>query len=1053
MKQTMLNASWGELQFLRIQSIMKPLTLALLFAFASIPAQSQWNTAYYATWNQTTLNGSSWNGENLGEPPDQVDWTGITHVVHFGNGNVVSTPPYSLFATDTTEIIYGPDGGSVNYQKLLITTAHAHGVKVCLSIQAVDPSGLHVALASQATANVFCDWIISYAKIHGYDGVEIDWEGESPDPTLATRLILTLRTYLNKYYSPVRGLILLSPGLNDGTSYTPAACDTAVDQYNIQTYAMIWSPNNTNHTWHVCPVYPGTAPSGEDDQGLDGLTDGSTGDVQQWITDGHDPSKVGLLLNTFGYFFLGADGLFQSWSQCIGHNGSQTVTQNSMLTGLLTVGGTMTWDAVRQGSYISGTATAAYGSSEYGGVAKGQKFFAPLATPQWIQAVVQYYRTKKFGGKSLGGLSLYSLTEDFDPTKPAGQGRNYIHDALRDALGGVAPQILTTSVSSLANFGNVNVSASSASATYTVSGSNLTANVTVTAPAGFQVSLDNTTFSATVTITPASGTVSAKTVYARFSPTAAGAQSGYISNTSGTASAMFVAVAGTGVAAGPPTGTFTASPTSLAAGGGTVKLTWTSTNATTASIDQGVGTEPLSGSTNVSVTSTKTFTLTLTNPNGSKTYTVTVTVATTPAPTGSLSASPASLPAGGGNATLTWTSSNATTATLDQGIGTVALSGNRQVAVTTTKTFTLTLTNSVGTQKYTAAVTVAAPTGAPTGTFSASPSSLPAGGGSVTLSWTSTNATSASIDQGIGTVGLTGPRTVPVTATTTFTLSLTNSSGTRSYSTTVTVSVDTNQPPSLGNDVTAEGSPFASITNPMGEANHDISIIKLESFPAQGSANPLDEFDTYTDGGPRSFDWVGYSFAGIHTFTGILYQKGIDNPAGGCFNPLQVQVRSGGTWQTVAGLASTPAYVPNDSVNFETYAMSFTPAQGDAIRLYGPPTGLLHFIGVARLRAYDDGSPVITIPIAAPKDYGLDQNYPNPFNPATHLAYKLPADMKVTLVVRNLLGQAVAVLVDGYQSAGVHTADFSGDHLSSGVYFAVLITPQFMDMRKMILLH
>ena len=105
------------------------------------------------------------------------------------------------------------------------------------------------------------------------------------------------------------------------------------------------------------------------------------GDVTGWINAGHDPSKVGLLLNTFGYFFIGADGLFQSWSQCLGHNGSMTVTQNSMLTGLLNVGGTLTWDAARQGSYISGTATAAYGSAEYGGVAKGQKFFAPLATP------------------------------------------------------------------------------------------------------------------------------------------------------------------------------------------------------------------------------------------------------------------------------------------------------------------------------------------------------------------------------------------------------------------------------------------------------------------------------------------------------------------------------------------------------------------------------------------------------------------------------------------------------------------------------------------------
>ncbi|HTY58919.1 MAG TPA: glycosyl hydrolase family 18 protein [Bacteroidota bacterium] len=1032
---------------------MKSFTVVLLICLITLPAAAQWNTAYYATWNQTTLGGSSWNGEHLGEPPDQVDWTGITHVVHFGNGNVVSTPPYSLFATDSTEIIYGPDGGSVNYQKLLITTAHAHGVKVCLSIQAVDPSGLHVALASQSTANVFCDWIISYCKIHGYDGVEIDWEGESPDPTLATRLILTLRTYLNKYYSPARGLILLSPGLSDYNSYPAAVCDTAVDQFNPQLYAMMWTPNNTNHTWHTCAVYPGTAPSGEDDGAIDGLTDGSAGYIQQWINAGHNPSKMGMLLPTFGYFFLGADGLFQSWTSCLGHNGSTTVTQNSMLTGLLSVGGVETWDAVRQMSYISGTATAAYGGAEYGGVAKGQKFFATLATPQWIQAVVQYFRTKTFGGKSLGGVSLYSLTEDFDPTKPAGQGRNIIHDALRDALGGVAPQILTTSVSSLPNFGSVNVNASSASVSYTVSGSNLTSNVTVAAPANFQVSLDNTTFSASVTIAPTGGTVSAKTVYARFTPTAGGAQSGYISHTSGTATAMFVAVAGTGIAAGAPTGTFTASPASLPAGGGSVKLTWTSTNATTASIDQGVGTEPLNGSTTVSVTATKTFTLTLTNANGSKTYTATVTVAATPAPTGSLSASPSSLPAGGGSATLTWSSTNATSASIDQGIGTVALSGSRQVTLTATRTYTLTLTNATGSKTYSATITVAIPTGAPTGTLTVSPSSLPVGGGNATLTWTSTNATSASFDQGIGTVALSGSRVVAVTSTSTYTLSLTNTSGTRTYAATVTVDTASAPPPDLGNDITPLATPIAAIPSPTGEGNHDITIIKLESFPAQGSTNVQDQFDTFTGGGPRTVDWVGYSFTNGHVFTGLLYQKGLDNHWGGCFTGLQVQVRSAGTWHAVTGLTSTPAYTPNDGINFETYAMAFDATTGDAIRIYGAPTGDAHYIGVARLRAYDNGSPVTPPVSSAPREYGLDQNYPNPFNPATHLSYKLPADMKVTLIVRNLLGQSVAVLVDGYQSAGVHGADFSGDHMASGIYFAVLITPEFMDMRKMVLIH
>jgi predicted membrane protein len=1282
MNQTTLNGYGGN----RVLPFkMKPLSsflLLLVFLFLGIvPARAQWNTAYYATWNQSApLGGGSWNYEVLGESPSQVDWTGITHVVHFGNGNVVTTAPYSLFATDSTEITHGANGESHDYQTELITVAHSHGVKVMLSIQAVDPTGLHAALASQATADVFAEWLTLYAKRHGYDGFEIDWEGESPNPTLANRLILTLRAHLNAHYGPTRALILLSPGLGDFSSYTPAICDTAVDQYNIQLYAMMWTPNDNNLTWHETAVYPGTTTNGT--QGaLDGLSNGSAGYIQQWISGGHDPSKVGMLLPTFGYVIKGADGLFQSTSGgVLGHNGNMTVDQNSFCTGLLKVGGTMTWDAVRQASYISGTANAAYAGPQ-GGIPSGGKFFATLATPQWVQAVVQYYRTKTFNGKSLGGLSLYSLTEDFDPTKPAGAGRNYIHDALRDALGGVAPQIVTTSVSSLPGFGSVSVNASSASASYTVSGSNLTSNVLVSAPTNFQVSLDNTTFSSSVTIAPTSGTVSAKTVYVRFTPTASGALSGYLSNTSGTATAIFVsvsgtgtggsttpavtasvpaltnfgsvnvgsastpgsytvsgtnlaaniavtapanfqvsldnsafsasvsiapsggtvsattvyvrfsptssggksgnvtnvsgtstasvavsgtgvgaaqpavttsvtslasfgsvtvgassgtssytvsgsnltanivvtaptdfqvsldsatfstsvtitqtagtvsakpvyvrfapasagaksgfvsnasgttasapvAVSGTGVTAGAPTGTFTASPTSLPAGGGSVKLTWTSTNASSASIDQGVGTEPTSGSTTVTVTTTKTFTLTLTNANGTKTYTATATVAATPAPTGSLTANPTSLPTGGGSVTLTWKANNTTTAKIDQGIGTVsAAGGSQQVNVTSTRTYTLTLTNSVGTKTYSATVTVAATVGAPTGTLTANPASLPVGGGNVVLRWTSANATTAAIDQGIGTVTLNGSQTVAVASTSTFTISFSNASGTRSYSATVSVDTSVAELPALGNDITQQGTPIAAVPVPGGAGNPDLATIKLESFPAQGSSNVLDQYDTFTSALPpfRAVDWVGYSFSEVHSFTGLLYQKGLDNQWGGCFNPLSIQVHSGGAWQTVTGRSDTPAYVPNDGINFETYAFSFDPVQGDAIRIYGPPTGQAHYIGVARLRAYDDaGTPPVTPPVAGPKDYGLDQNYPNPFNPATHIAYKLPGAMKVTLIVRNLLGQQVAMLVNAYQGAGVHSADFSGDHLASGVYFAVLITPEFRDMRKMILVH
>ena len=69
-----------------------------------------------------------------------------------------------------------------------------------------------------------------------------------------------------------------------------------------------------------------------------------------------------------------------------------------------------------------------------------------------------------------------------------------------------------------------------------------------------------------------------------------------------------------------------------------------------------------------------------------------------------------------------------------------------------------------------------------------------------------------------------------------------------------------------------------------------------------------------------------------------------------------------------------------------------------------------------------------------PVEVVLLGNYPNPFNPETTIRYALPQAGKVRLVVYDLLGQEVAVLVDGSRPAGHHTVRFDGGGLPSGSY-------------------
>ncbi|MCE1188290.1 MAG: M6 family metalloprotease domain-containing protein, partial [Ignavibacteria bacterium] len=113
---------------------------------------------------------------------------------------------------------------------------------------------------------------------------------------------------------------------------------------------------------------------------------------------------------------------------------------------------------------------------------------------------------------------------------------------------GVMPQI-TVSPSSLSSFGNILVGNTSSSQSYTVSGSSLSSDITVSAPTGYQVSLSSSSgYAGQLTLTQSSGSVSNTTVYVRFSPASVGTNAAAITNTSSGATTQSVSVTGLGYA-------------------------------------------------------------------------------------------------------------------------------------------------------------------------------------------------------------------------------------------------------------------------------------------------------------------------------------------------------------------------------------------------------------------------------------------------------------------------------------------------------------------------
>jgi hypothetical protein len=125
--------------------------------------------------------------------------------------------------------------------------------------------------------------------------------------------------------------------------------------------------------------------------------------------------------------------------------------------------------------------------------------------------------------------------------------------------------------------------------------------------------------------------------------------------------------------------------------------------------------------------------------------------------------------------------------------------------------------------------------------------------------------------------------------------------------------------------------------------------------------------------------------------------------------------------------------------------MATLPAGGSGINPPGstaPPTRFMFTVGFLNID-----------PISAeiPKLFKLYNNYPNPFNPSTKLRFDIPKAGFTKLVVYDLLGRQSAVVLAQELKAGKYEIAFDGSALSSGVYFYKLVSGNFVDTKKMLL--
>jgi hypothetical protein len=161
--------------------------------------------------------------------------------------------------------------------------------------------------------------------------------------------------------------------------------------------------------------------------------------------------------------------------------------------------------------------------------------------------------------------------------------------------------------------------------------------------------------------------------------------------------------------------TASASATSLVAGQ-SATLSWSATNASSVTVDNGIGSVSTTGTRSVSPLQTTTYNFTATGSGGSTTTAVTVSVTQPGPPTVTLSASPSTISAGA-SSSLAWMTMNATSVTIDNKIGSVASNGSMAVSPSATTTYTATATGLGGTATAPTTIVVAVPP-PPNGTVS-----------------------------------------------------------------------------------------------------------------------------------------------------------------------------------------------------------------------------------------------------------------------------------------------------------------------------------------------
>src|SRR5882724_9884064 len=344
----------------------------ILFSLLCLAARADlWVTGYYPGWEQS------------GMPASSIDFSALTHIIHF------SVVPNSNATLDSTI-----NGITSANSASIITNAHAAGRKVLLCVGGANSQAGFRGATTISNRSTFISNLVNLMSNRGYDGLDIDWEPlDASDANQYTNLVIGLRTALNALSSR----LLLTAAI--ASPPTPASLIASVqsqfDQINLMTYDLS-GPYSGWVTWFNAPIFDG----GYRFASTGGLVPSAYGMVGSVTNAGVPASKLGIGIAFFGWIWSGGSGTTtggaalprQAWST------APTTTQLSYNDIISTYyqAGLYHWDTNAQAAYLSIDNT---GSSN-------DKFIS-YDDQRVCQSKVSYARYAH-----LGGVMIWELAQD-----------------------------------------------------------------------------------------------------------------------------------------------------------------------------------------------------------------------------------------------------------------------------------------------------------------------------------------------------------------------------------------------------------------------------------------------------------------------------------------------------------------------------------------------------------------------------------------------------------------------------------------------------------------